>query len=85
MSGSKDIPVSCKTSYILDPKWVPHFLCTDSGTITILWSQPVAALQILGKDGKWYWVKHVENALVCHSVLYEGQICTRFSLGRECR
>ncbi|KAI6145073.1 Clavaminate synthase-like protein [Pisolithus tinctorius] len=40
---------------------------TDSGSITILWSQPVAALQILGKDGKWRWVKHVEDALVVNA------------------
>ncbi|PCH36929.1 Clavaminate synthase-like protein [Wolfiporia cocos MD-104 SS10] len=26
---------------------------TDSGTITMLWSQPVAALQIMSPDGKW--------------------------------
>ncbi|KAJ7450793.1 Clavaminate synthase-like protein [Mycena latifolia] len=37
---------------------------TDIGTITVLYSQPVAALQILGRDGKWKWIKHVENALV---------------------
>jgi len=37
---------------------------TDFGTITILYSQPVAALQILAKDGSWKWVKHIENALV---------------------
>ncbi|KAJ7672406.1 hypothetical protein DFH06DRAFT_1036658 [Mycena polygramma] len=37
---------------------------TDFGTITVLYSQPVAALQILARDGKWKWVKHIENALV---------------------
>ncbi|KAG9313775.1 hypothetical protein JVU11DRAFT_6135 [Chiua virens] len=37
---------------------------TDFGSITLLWSQPVAALQILCKDGRWRWVKHIENALV---------------------
>ena len=36
----------------------------DFGTVTILYSQPVAALQILSKDGSWKWVRHVENALV---------------------
>jgi isopenicillin N synthase-like dioxygenase len=36
----------------------------DFGTVTILYSQPVAGLQILTKDGAWKWVKHVENALV---------------------
>ncbi|KAF7317495.1 Flavonol synthase/flavanone 3-hydroxylase [Mycena kentingensis (nom. inval.)] len=42
---------------------------TDFGTITILCSQPVAALQILtpGPDGKWRWVRHVENALVINA------------------
>lgn len=37
----------------------------DFGTVTILWSQPVAALQIMSPDGKWRWVKHIDNALVC--------------------
>ncbi|TBU25799.1 Clavaminate synthase-like protein [Dichomitus squalens] len=37
---------------------------TDTGTVTILYSQPIAALQILSPDGKWRWVKHIENALV---------------------
>ncbi|KAJ7206475.1 Clavaminate synthase-like protein [Mycena pura] len=40
---------------------------TDFGTITVLYSQPVAALQILGRDGKWLWVKHIENALVINT------------------
>ncbi|TBU57588.1 Clavaminate synthase-like protein [Dichomitus squalens] len=37
---------------------------TDFGTITILWSQPVTALQILSPDGKWRWIRHMDNALV---------------------
>ncbi|PCH36841.1 Clavaminate synthase-like protein [Wolfiporia cocos MD-104 SS10] len=36
----------------------------DYGTVTILWSQPVAALQIMCADGKWRWIKHIDNALV---------------------
>ncbi|KAI1787047.1 Clavaminate synthase-like protein [Ganoderma leucocontextum] len=36
----------------------------DTGTVTILYSQPIAALQILSPDGKWRWVKHIDNALV---------------------
>ncbi|KAJ8083105.1 hypothetical protein PM082_008974 [Marasmius tenuissimus] len=36
----------------------------DFGSITLLYSQPVSALQILGSDGKWRWVKHVENAII---------------------
>ncbi|KAH9848596.1 hypothetical protein C2E23DRAFT_889040 [Lenzites betulinus] len=37
---------------------------TDIGTVTVLWSQPVSALQIRCPDGKWRWVKHIDNALV---------------------
>ncbi|KAI0703872.1 Clavaminate synthase-like protein [Cerioporus squamosus] len=37
---------------------------TDIGSITILWSQPVTALQIMSPDGKWRYVKHIPNGLV---------------------
>ncbi|KAI0365382.1 Clavaminate synthase-like protein [Pilatotrama ljubarskyi] len=37
---------------------------TDIGTVTVLWSQPVSALQILCPDGKWRWIKHIDNAIV---------------------
>lgn len=37
---------------------------TDFGSISILWSQPISALQILCSDDKWRWVKHIDNALV---------------------
>ncbi|PBK98044.1 Clavaminate synthase-like protein [Armillaria gallica] len=40
---------------------------TDTGSITILYSQPVSALQILTPSGDWKWVKHVENALVINA------------------
>ena len=36
----------------------------DTGSVTILWSQPVSGLQILSPDGKWRWVRHIDNALV---------------------
>ncbi|KIY73903.1 Clavaminate synthase-like protein [Cylindrobasidium torrendii FP15055 ss-10] len=39
----------------------------DIGCITILWSQPVGGLQILSPDGKWRWVKHLDNALVVNA------------------
>ncbi|KAI1787058.1 Clavaminate synthase-like protein [Ganoderma leucocontextum] len=32
---------------------------TDIGTISILWSQPVTALQIMSPDGKWRHVRHI--------------------------
>ncbi|KAI0760891.1 Clavaminate synthase-like protein [Trametes elegans] len=37
---------------------------TDIGSVTILWSQPVSALQIRCPDGKWRWIKHIDNAVV---------------------
>ncbi|KAI0922582.1 hypothetical protein AcW1_002811 [Taiwanofungus camphoratus] len=40
---------------------------TDTGSITILWSQPISALQILLLDGKWRWVRHIDNALVINA------------------
>ncbi|KAI0089616.1 hypothetical protein BDY19DRAFT_993195 [Irpex rosettiformis] len=40
---------------------------TDFGTITILWSQPVSALQILSPDGEWRWLRHIDNALVINA------------------
>lgn len=36
----------------------------DFGSITILWSQPVTGLQILSDDGKWRWIRHIDNALI---------------------
>jgi hypothetical protein len=39
----------------------------DFGSITLLYSQPVAALQILGLDGKWRWVKHIDNAIIVNA------------------
>jgi len=40
---------------------------TDVGSVTILWSQPVGGLQILSADGKWKWVRHIDNALVINT------------------
>ncbi|KAM5546258.1 hypothetical protein V8D89_000384 [Ganoderma adspersum] len=36
---------------------------TDGGTISLLWSQPVVALQIMSPDGRWRYVKHVPNGI----------------------
>lgn len=36
---------------------------SDMGSLTILFRQPVAALQVLGKDGSWKWVKPQRDAL----------------------
>jgi isopenicillin N synthase-like dioxygenase len=36
---------------------------SDMGSLTILFRQPVAALQVLTKDGTWKYVKPQMNAL----------------------
>ena len=33
------------------------------GSLTLLFRQPVAALQVLGKDGSWKWVRPQQDAL----------------------
>ncbi|EJD38868.1 Clavaminate synthase-like protein [Auricularia subglabra TFB-10046 SS5] len=50
----------------------------DFGSVTILWSQPVTALQILGPDNTWRWVKHVPNALAINA----GEALEALSGGR---
>ncbi|KAA1475249.1 Clavaminate synthase-like protein [Dentipellis sp. KUC8613] len=37
---------------------------TDFGSVSMLVSQPITALQILMPDGKWRYVQHRDNALV---------------------
>ncbi|THH08442.1 hypothetical protein EW146_g8989 [Bondarzewia mesenterica] len=39
----------------------------DHTSLTVLWSQPISGLQIRDTDGKWRWVKHIDNALVINS------------------
>jgi len=40
---------------------------TDFNTVTTLFSQPVAGLQVKGFDGSWKWVKHQENAILINT------------------
>jgi hypothetical protein len=39
--------------------WADLYLLgsSDLGSITLLFRQPVAALQVLRDDGKWFWVR----------------------------
>jgi isopenicillin N synthase-like dioxygenase len=46
---------------LLHTRFLNH---ADIGSITILWSQPIGGLQILAPDGKWKWVRHIDNGLV---------------------
>lgn len=43
----------------------------DFGSVTILWSQPVASLQILSPDGKWRYIKHIDNGIVCLTLIHD--------------
>lgn len=63
-SGSRATQVDPISRTVLIGGYYDPF--TDFGSITVLWSQPVAALQIMSLDGKWRWVKHIDNALVSH-------------------
>ncbi|KAI0752451.1 Clavaminate synthase-like protein [Daedaleopsis nitida] len=40
---------------------------TDIGTISMLWSQSVTALQIMSPDGKWRYVKHIPNGIIVNA------------------
>ncbi|KAF9259642.1 Clavaminate synthase-like protein [Marasmius fiardii PR-910] len=40
---------------------------TDFGFISLIYSQPVSGLQILGTDGKWRWIKHIDNAIIMNA------------------
>jgi isopenicillin N synthase-like dioxygenase len=39
---------------------------TDFGSLTLLWSQDVAGLQIKTKSGQWLYVPPVDNGIVCN-------------------
>ncbi|KAG6818936.1 hypothetical protein H0H93_016985 [Arthromyces matolae] len=40
---------------------------TDSGSLSLVWSQPVSGLQILTSSNQWKWVRHIDNALVVNA------------------
>lgn len=50
--------------YILSFPAHPACLCQPDNTISLLFSQPITALQILTPENDWKWVKHVEGAAV---------------------
>jgi isopenicillin N synthase-like dioxygenase len=39
----------------------------DFGSITLLFSQPMASLQVRQLDGTWKWVKHIPGAIVVNA------------------
>ncbi|KAL2212636.1 Clavaminate synthase-like protein [Sarocladium strictum] len=49
------------TNAKLDNVWVKGH--TDFGSLTLLFRQPVAALQIRGNDGGWKWVRPVDGSI----------------------
>ncbi|GJC80936.1 UPF0676 protein C1494.01 [Colletotrichum liriopes] len=50
-----------ETNAKLDNVWVKGH--TDFGSLTLLFRQPVAALQVRGKDGNWKWVKPYDGSI----------------------
>lgn len=40
---------------------------TDLGTVTLLFRQPVAALQILSSDGQWKWVRPQDGTITVNT------------------
>ncbi|KAK8847452.1 hypothetical protein IAR55_005310 [Kwoniella newhampshirensis] len=40
---------------------------TDYNSISLLYSQPISALQILTPENEWGWVRHVEGAVVVNT------------------
>jgi isopenicillin N synthase-like dioxygenase len=40
---------------------------TDLGTVTLLFRQPVAALQILNSEGKWKWVRPQDGTITINT------------------
>lgn len=57
----------------------------DFVTLTLLFSQPVSALQIMTKSGEWKWVKHAENAIVSLPVPSSSSATIKNSLGGQYR
>ncbi|KFH40543.1 hypothetical protein ACRE_087650 [Hapsidospora chrysogenum ATCC 11550] len=49
------------TNAKLDNVWVKGH--TDFGSLTLLFRQPVAALQVRGADGNWKWVKPYDGSI----------------------
>ncbi|EXF84185.1 flavonol synthase [Colletotrichum fioriniae PJ7] len=50
-----------ETNERLENVWVKGH--TDFGSLTLLFRQPVAALQVRGKDGSWKWVKPYDGSI----------------------
>lgn len=40
---------------------------TDLGTVTLLFRQPVAALQILNSEGQWKWVRPQDGTITVNT------------------
>ncbi|KAI3612637.1 flavonol synthase [Moniliophthora roreri] len=40
---------------------------SDFGSLTLLFSQPIAALQILTPTNEWKWVKPVKGGIICNA------------------
>ncbi|KAJ3830472.1 gibberellin 2-oxidase [Lentinula raphanica] len=48
-------------------QWSPGHTVNDTGAMTLLFSQSVAALQIRTPNNEWKWVKHVPGGITCNA------------------
>ncbi|KAL0952481.1 hypothetical protein HGRIS_006745 [Hohenbuehelia grisea] len=58
-------PKSAEEDKLIGNQWSAGH--TDFGSLTSLFSQSVAALQILTPDDGWKWVKYVEGGITCNA------------------
>ena len=79
MFGLMPMPV-CFGHHFLSKVSYPQ-IRTDDNLISILWSQPVSAQQIMIPNGEWRWVKHVDNAAVCRfASIFDVKLLSEFAL-----
>lgn len=63
-----------ETNAKLDNVWVKGH--TDFGSLTLLFRQPIAALQVRGNDGNWKWYASPKSKLGYHLLCIEKLILT---------
>lgn len=56
---------SCRESAKLNNLWFKGH--TDFGSLTLVFRQPIAALQVLSKEGAWKWVKPVAGSITVNT------------------
>ncbi|KAJ6604017.1 hypothetical protein B0H10DRAFT_2078098 [Mycena sp. CBHHK59/15] len=70
-------PRTVEEDKVVGDQWMAGH--TDFGSITLLFPQPIAALQVRTPENEWKWVKYVEGGIVCNaadlmSILTKGYV-----------